>query len=88
MTMNYSEVKLNGILSELGLEFTQEEVTNLLVEGICTEERPLDDYIILKNVSDALHHVNQAKELLGRNISKTKTEKVIEVFNEHASLKY
>ncbi len=75
--------ELLKILDKLNLKFTDEEITKLLEEDICMEERPITDYIILKNVHKALLEKDKKEQLLSNNLSESMYTNVLNVFNEN-----
>lgn len=75
--------ELLKILNKLNLKFTDEEITKLLEEDICMEERPITDYIILKNVHKALLEKDKKEQLLSNNLSENMYTNVLNVFNEN-----
>lgn len=75
--------KLYEITKQMGLSFTREEIVNLVENDICSNERSVIDYIILKNINDAFKDIENANEYLKRNVPTNIYYDVLKIFKEY-----
>lgn len=70
------------ILEQLNIKLSRAAVVIMLSDGMLTEEAPIEHYIVAKNVYEALHDKDNAKEILKQNLPQNTFEIIYELYRK------
>lgn len=74
--------KIMKILKKININLSENAIISLIKDGIIMDEAPIEHYIIVKNINEALNNKKNAKNILKQNLSTKTFDRLYKIYKE------